>query len=205
MQNIESYGVPRDRKAMVLVLAIAAAIGCQPRAPATAASPVSPVSPEAHFTANSSRQGTRPARIFGGATTYPACFRAAHFTGVAFPGQNDLRVLITDASVAFERHNDKYQDALTLRVQIADSKHALGYDSNIEYRLSPTVDSAGPSLTTWQGRDTIRVLLSWPRGLSPRWLLFSLAYGTISHSSDVSDCRVGIRGDTLRFASGDSA
>jgi hypothetical protein len=113
-----------------------------------------------------------------------------------------LSVLIDDASVAVERQNDKTMDPLMLSVQVADGRHFFGYDNSTAYLLSPTVDSAGPIETTWQGTDTVRMLLPWPAGDAPRWLLFSLRYRAVAHNGKIGSCEGGIRTDTLRFGGG---
>jgi hypothetical protein len=108
--------------------------------------------------------------------------------------------VITDASVAVDRHNDKTMDPLVVAVKVADGRHQFGYDNDLAYLLSPTVDSAGPMLTTWQANDTLRMLLPWPAGNLPRWLLVSLRYTAVSHTGERSECEGTMRSDTLRFA-----
>ena len=65
--------------------------------------------------------------------------------------------------------------------------------------LQPTVDSAGPQLTTWEPQDTLRVFVPWKQGLGPRWLLFRLNYSTLSHHGKRAECDGSVGSDTLRF------
>lgn len=130
----------------------------------------------------------------------PPCVKGAQFEGIATPGEGELRVQLYHPSIGIERHNNKRFDLLTLSVRVADGQHALGYDSNLEYRLAPTVDSAGPQVTTWQGGDTLRMLLPWPRGISARWLLFFFKYSATTYAGETSDCWAAIRSDTLKFS-----
>jgi len=139
----------------------------------------------------------------GGGRGLPPCVKAAHFDGVATLGDGELLVQLYHPSIGVERHNDKKFDLLTLNVRVAEGRHALGYDSNLEYRLSPTVDSAGPQITTWQGGDTLRMLLPWPRGIAARWLLFTFMYQATTYDGQRSDCAAIIRSDTLRFVGGE--
>src|SRR3954466_6696173 len=89
-----------------------------------------------------------------GTSARPPCLHRARFAGVVLPGQDDARILLTRAFVNVERHNGKQFDALILRVEVADARHRLGGGNTVEYRLAPTVNTAGPSITTWQPQDT---------------------------------------------------
>ena len=131
-------------------------------------------------------------------THVPPCLHATRFAGVVYPGTGEARVLLSPAYVNVERHNDKRRDQLIARVEVAEGKRFLGLGSNVEYRLGPTVDTAGPSLTTWQASDTVRLLLPWPSDTNPKWLLFFISYNTITHDGVESECSVILRSDTLR-------
>src|SRR4051794_14733368 len=96
-----------------------------------------------------------------GTAPRPPCLYSARFTGAVMPGDNDARVLLGRAFLNVERHKDKQFDALILRVEVASQAHRLGEGSTVEYRLAPTVDSAGPAATTWQPQDTVRLLVPW--------------------------------------------
>ena len=65
--------------------------------------------------------------------------------------------------------------------------------------LRPTVDSAGPQLTTWQSSDTLRLFVPWKQAIGPRWLIVTLEYQTLSHSGQRSRCGGRLGTDTLRF------
>lgn len=106
---------------------------------------------------------------------------------------------MSPAFVNVDRHNDKQYDALNLRVEVAEPRHSLGAGSTVEYRLAPTVDSAGPQVTTWQPTDTVRLLVPWHPGLGARWLMFFLSYRAIAHDGTMSECSAILRTDTLRF------
>ena len=134
-----------------------------------------------------------------GTTARPPCLHSAQFTGVVVPGGSDARVLLGRAFVNVERHNDKQFDALILRVEVASPAHQLGGGNTVEYRLAPTVDSAGPSITTWQPQDTVRLLVPWDQGSGDRRLLFFLNYRTIAHDGTMSGCSVVLRSGVLRF------
>ena len=134
----------------------------------------------------------------------PACLHATRFAGIVVPGSNDARVLISPAYVNIQRSNNKQYDLLLLRVEVAEPRHSLGTGSVVEYRLGPTVDTAGPSITTWRARDTIRVVVPWARGIGARWLMFYLGYRATSYDGKVSECSAILRSDTLRFG-GDAA
>jgi hypothetical protein len=147
------------------------------------------------------REGGVPRNIAGGAagSARPACLHATRFAGVVVPGSNDARVLISPAYVNVERRNDKQSDILLLRIEVAEPRHSLGTGSWVEYRVGPTVDTAGPSITTWRARDTIRVVVPWARGIGARWLMFYLSYRATSYDGKVSECFAILRSDTLRF------
>ena len=185
------------RRALTYVIVVAVALGsaaCR-TAPALAPSPPLAV---ARFSAS-----TADKRRFGTAVSGPLgptpCIEQAHFRGSAYLTRGGIALLIDDASVAVARQNDKTFDPLVLSVQVADGRHFFGYDNALSYLLSPTVDSAAPIETTWQGMDTLRMLLPWPADGAPRWLLFSLKYRAVAHNGAISSCDGGIRTDTLRF------
>ncbi|MEO6876864.1 MAG: hypothetical protein ABI205_00180 [Gemmatimonadaceae bacterium] len=179
----------------VIVGAVAAGSAACRTAPAVASSPALAV---ARFSASTAVK-REPGMAANGPIGVPPCLEQAHFRGTAYLTRGGMAVLIDDASVAVARQNDKQLDPLMLRVMVADGRHFFGYDNATSYLLSPTVDSAGPIETTWQGMDTLRMLLPWPAGDAPRWLLFSLDYRAVAHNGAISSCDGGIRTDTLRF------
>src|SRR5262249_27407118 len=65
--------------------------------------------------------------------------------------------------------------------------------------LSPT-DSAGPSLTVWQSRDSLLLLVPWRRDLAARWLQFFVEYRVVDHAGNAYQCGAFLASDTLRFS-----
>jgi hypothetical protein len=134
-----------------------------------------------------------------GTSIRPPCLYSARFSGVVLPGQGDARILLSRAFVNVERHNDKEHDALTLRLEVAEPAHRLGAGNPVQYHLTPTVDSAGPSITTWQPQDTIRLLVPWTGEQGGRSLLLFLSYSTIAHDGKMGGCAAILKSDVLRF------
>jgi hypothetical protein len=66
--------------------------------------------------------------------------------------------------------------------------------------LLPTVDSAGPQLTTWELHDTLRLFVPWKQSVEPRWLIFALSYQTLSYNGGQSRCSGRLGTDALRFS-----
>jgi hypothetical protein len=106
------------------------------------------------------------------------------------------------------RNNDKMWDDLHLRIMISGGPARRGNQRPsllgrpITLSVSPTVDTAGPSLTSWHSRDTIRVLLPWDQSLSPKWLFFTLQYSSIGPTGKRATCSTSLSSDTLRFGIG---
>lgn len=166
------------RRAAVTVAMIAGVAGCAPH-PAMAPGPV----PEVRFVAasGSADQAARPP----GATTVAdstRCRLAVHFDGVARAGARQLDLALAHAWVAVTRDNDKRWDDLHLRVE------ARGVDASRTIVLTPTVDSAGPQLTTWQADDTTRLLLPLSPGERPRQLFFFVSYHTLGYGGRFAGC-----------------
>ena len=117
------------------------------------------------------------------------CALMAQFTGEARPRDGMLEVLLSSGSVTITRSNDKRWDDLHLRVLTSSRAGALGAtDDGIRVVLTPTVDSAGPSVTTWQSSDTIRLIFPWQRSLAQRWLVFAVAYHSITYDGRFTEC-----------------
>ena len=127
------------------------------------------------------------------------------FDGVGILHERQLQLVIARGWIAVTRDNDKEWDDLHLTIEVAGHPPggprwgALAKSPTIVLR--PTVDSAGPQLTTWQSRDTIRVLVPWPPSLTPRWLLFDLDYQMVSYAGRRSTCSGTVGTDTIRFGS----
>jgi hypothetical protein len=134
-----------------------------------------------------------------GTRVRPPCLYSATFAGLVVPGQGDARILLSRAFVNVERHNDKEFDALTLRLEVAGPGHMLGAGNPVEYHLTPTVDSAGPSITTWQPHDTLRLLVPWSGAQGGRSLLLFLDYRAIAHDGTLGGCSAILKSDLLRF------
>ena len=133
------------------------------------------------------------------------CWMTGRFEGVALLHERELEVVITRGGIATTRDNDKEWDDLHLTIDV--SRHPLGPQfwapvaTSATVVLRPTVDSAGPQLTTWQSKETLRVLVPWTPSLEPRWLLFHLDYRSLSYSHRLSGCGGTLGTDTLRFSS----
>lgn len=129
---------------------------------------------------------------------------SGRFEGTAYLRGNELEVEIPHAWIAVTRDNDKEWDDLHLAVEI--SRHPLSDTAwfslkSIPVVLRPTVDSAGPQLTTWETQDTLRLIVPWQQWLGPRWLIFVLDYRTLSHAGARGACSGRLGTDTLRFSS----
>lgn len=183
----------RDIRHPVLAgMAMLAACG---RRPATAPRPEGAA--VAHFTARSPDNGKAPPRN--------VCWVAGEFEGDAVLGDAELTLVIPRAWAAVTRDNDKQWDDLHLVVEVSGHPFSgpvfapLG--ATVPLVLRPTVDSAGPQLTTWQLHDTLRVFVPWKQSLDPRWLIFALDYQTLSYRGQRSSCGGRLGTDTLRFSS----
>jgi hypothetical protein len=128
---------------------------------------------------------------------------AGRFDGLAMLRGEELELVFPRAWVAVTRDNDKQWDDMHLVVEV--SAHPLGpaqwppLTSSTPIVLRPTVDSAGPQLTTWQSSDTVRMLVPYTQALGPRWLIFRLSYRTLSHHGVPAECNGVLGTDTLRF------
>jgi hypothetical protein len=131
------------------------------------------------------------------------CWMAGRFEGMAYLLDDQVQVVIPRAWIAVTRDNDKEWDELRLVIQLG--AHPLSdvrwkeWSKSIPVILQPTVDSAGPQLTTWETQDTLRLFVPWKQGLGPRWLLFRLNYSTLSHHGQRAECDGSLGSDTLRF------
>jgi hypothetical protein len=134
------------------------------------------------------------------------CWMAGRFEGTAFLRDDGLELVIARGSIQVTRNNDKEWDDLHLAVEV--SAHPFSDArfppllSTIPVVLRPTVDSAGPQLTTWQSEDTLRLYVPWQRVLGPRWLVFTASYRTLSHNGNRGECSGRMGTDTLRFRGG---
>ena len=159
--------------------------------PSTSPAPV----PTASFVATSPNIGTTPPRN--------ECWMAGRFDGLAMLRGQELELVFPRAWVAVTRDNDKQWDDLHLVIEV--SAHPLGaarwpaITTSTPIVLQPTVDSAGPQLTTWQPNDTLRMLVPYTQALGPRWLLFRLTYRSLSHHGVPAECGGILGTDTLRF------
>jgi hypothetical protein len=169
-----------------------ALLGCAARhAPAPLASPET----SARFVALAPNEHEPPPR--------DRCWMSGRFEGMALLRERELEVVITRGGIATTRDNDKQWDDLHLTIEV--SRHPFGprewapASTSATIVLRPTVDSAGPQLTTWQSEDTLRLVIPWTPSLEPRWLLFHLDYRSLSHSGRVSICGGTLGTDTLRF------
>lgn len=149
----------------------------------------------APFVAESPHRGDAPPRN--------ECWMAARFEGEAILRDGELTLAIPRAWVAVTRDNDKQWDELRLVVEVSAHPFsdlrwpALG--KSLPVILQPTVDSAGPQLTTWQSDSTLRLFVPWKPTIGPRWLVLGLNYHTLSHSGVHASCGGRAGTDTLRF------
>lgn len=150
----------------------------------------------APFVARSPHNGETPPRN--------ACWIAGELAGDALLRDGELSLSIVRGWLAMTRDNDKQWDDLHLVVQV--TRHApsdtnwVPLGESIPIVLRPTVDSAGPQLTTWQLHDTLRLFVPWKPAIEPRWLLFSVGYQTVSYKGERASCGGRLASDTLRFA-----
>lgn len=125
------------------------------------------------------------------------------FDGVAIVRDDALELSMPSGWIAVTRDNDKQWDDLHLVVEV--SRHPLGAATyapateSLPFVLRPTVDSAGPQLTTWQSSDRMRLFIPWKRELGPRWLIFRVDYETLSHAGVRANCSGQLGTDTLIF------
>jgi len=164
-------------------------------APKTAPSPANVM--VAPFSGVSPNHGQTPPRN--------QCWMDGRFDGFAIIRDRALELTMNNAWIAVTRDNDKQWDDLHLVVEV--SRHPLGAATyapateSVPFVLRPTVDSAGPQLTTWQSSDTLRLLVPWKNEVGPRWLIFRAQYETLSHSGARAGCAGQMGTDTLRFNS----
>jgi hypothetical protein len=128
---------------------------------------------------------------------------AGRFEGTALLRERELEVVVPRAWIAVTRDNDKQWDELRLVIDV--SAHPLSdvnwppIRSSLPVVLAPTVDSAGPQLTTWQAPDTLRLLVPWTPSSGAHWLLFRLNYHTLSYHGAQKLCDGRLGTDSLRF------
>jgi hypothetical protein len=125
------------------------------------------------------------------------CMKNARFEGIARAVDGALEVRATGL-VVMDLRSDKASWSLRLRTEVAQARRSGADRESPEMLLNPT-DSAGPSLTVWQSRDSLLLLLPWRRDLTPRWLQFFVAYHAVDHAGNAFDCGAFLATDTLRF------
>jgi hypothetical protein len=173
------------------VTAAALVAGCHP---AIAPVPHAPVA--APFIVSSPNNGQTPPRN--------ECWMSGRFEGTGYLRDNQLELAIARGWIATTRDNDKELDDLHLVVDVQahplSKVHWAGLGRSVPVVLTPTVDSAGPQLTTWQSDDTLRLFVPWKQQLGPRWLVFHVDYTTVSHAGRRAECSGSMGSDTIRFA-----
>lgn len=131
------------------------------------------------------------------------CWMAGRFAGTATIRGGQLELMMSKGWIAVTRDNDKQWDDLHLVVELQGHPPSdvrwPPLTHSVPIVLRPTVDSAGPQLTTWQSEDTLRAFVPWRQVLGPRWLRFNLDYSTLSHAGQRSTCEGSLTTDTLRF------
>jgi hypothetical protein len=134
------------------------------------------------------------------------CWVAGELDGNAILRDGTLSLAVSRGWIAVTRDNDKEWDDLHLAVEVSvhpfSEQRWMPLGTSIPVVLRPTVDSAGPQLTTWQSSDTLRLFVPWKQAIGPRWLVFTLDYQTLSHAGQHSSCRGRLGTDTLRFRPG---
>lgn len=172
------------------LLAVALLAGCVHRPPEPAGTSIT------HFVATSPHNGENPPR--------DACWMTGRFEGNALLDGDALLLVIPSGWVAVTRDNDKQWDDLHLTVEVSahpfSSQRWVPRGVSAPIVLAPTVDSAGPQLTTWQLHDTLRLFVPWKQTLDPRWLVFTLDYHALSYKGVWSSCGGRMGTDTLRFS-----
>jgi len=175
---------------LLIVTALGSAVGCRLR-PAVAPTLASVAS----FVAESPNNATEPPR--------DQCWLAGRLEGVAIVRGHELELAIPHGWVAVTRDNNKRWDDLHLVPEISahplSSTHWPPVAKGRAVVLEPTVDSAGPQLTTWETQDTLRLVLPWTPGLAPRWLFLRFDYKTLSYAGRQATCDGLLSTDTLRF------
>ena len=176
-----------------VLAAVGSIVACAQR-PSLAANPRAVMI--APFVARSPRNGETPPRN--------TCWVSGEFAGDAVLRDGELSLVIPSAWIAVTRDNDKQWDDLHLAVEV--SAHPFTgpayapVGASVPLVLRPTVDSAGPQLTTWQLHDTLRLFVPWKQSLDPRWLIFAVNYQTLSYKGERASCGGRLGTDTLRFS-----
>jgi hypothetical protein len=149
----------------------------------------------APFVAVSAHNGETPPRN--------ACWMAGRLAGEAVLREDEVTLTIPTGWIAVTRDNDKQWDDLHLVVEVSGHPFSEAryppIDKSVPIVLRPTVDSAGPQLTTWELHDTLRVFVPWKQAIGPRWLVFALEYQTFGYTGTHSSCGGRLGTDTLRF------
>jgi hypothetical protein len=171
---------------------VAALTGCHTSARIT---PQPNPFPTAHFVAQLGSD-LCPAGVMSTRCRAP-CMKNARFEGVARAVDGALEIHATGV-IVLDLRNDKASWSLRLRTEVAQAHRPDDAPASLEVLLSPS-DSAGPSLTVWQSRDSLLLLLPWRRELAPRWLQFLIAYHAVDHAGNAFDCGAFLATDTLRF------
>ena len=181
-------------KASCLAAVGAALTACQ-SPPRVSPQPQPNPFPTAHFIAQLGND-VCPAGVMSTRCRAP-CMKNARFEGVARAVDGALEIRAKGV-VVLDLRSDKATWSLRLRTEVAQAHRPDDAQASPEVLLNPT-DSAGPSLTVWQSRDSLLLLLPWRRELTPRWLQFFIAYHAADHSGNSFDCGAFLASDTLRF------
>jgi hypothetical protein len=137
------------------------------------------------------------------------CEFTLHLDGTAYSRANELEIALSRASVAITRVNNKQMDVLLLQVSVGGrpatgNRMVVMRGQTPRVVLGPTVDSAGPQLTTWQSDDTLRLVMPWRQPINPAWLYLALRYTTVSYTGEIKRCSGSAHSDSLRFVAGPS-
>lgn len=155
----------------------------------------SPVLAESRFVAASAPVVPRDPASPGAARDTTRCSLASHFDGVARARERDLELVLSHAWVAITRVNDKRWDDLHVAIEASGQPETPAGTIAL-----PTVDSAGPQLTTWQASDTLRLHLPLTPGARPRRLFFRVSYHTVGYGGRFSGCEGMTSSGALQFA-----
>jgi hypothetical protein len=189
----------RPRVCTALFAIIAGATACAPRR--TGETAIQPTTLRARFVVEGPPPVPHEERDSRTRTEPNRCVVTGRFEVNAYVrGDGQLEVAIERGWAIITRNNDKQWDDLHLRLEATGQ---LGAGSTAIV-LGATVDSAGPSVTTWQSSEPLRVLVPWERRLSTRRLMFWLSYRAIGFDGTVTRCETMMRSDTLRFAGTDA-
>lgn len=180
--------------ALAALAVLAAALACRSHRAARTA--ISATALSARFVAAGPPPVAHQDRDVGTRSEPDRCVVTGRFEGSAYPrGDGQLEVAIESGWAVITRNNNKQWDDLHVRLEATGQLDG----GSTAIVLGPTVDSAGPSVTTWESQHGLRVLVPWSRALTTRRLMFWLSYSAVGFDGKLTRCDIMMRSDTLRF------